>query len=188
MNASCNGIYHKWPAYVVKIQARHPKSLYRDRCWDNIFVHAWRPRKDGINHRWVVVSTFFILEIWHTLSILSYWYSTKILVELGKLKTHSPIYWIKDNWEKCLNVRHTLGIIYLTSVFYIFAAWFIKCHYYQWIMSNLVQISTHTFSDDLPQISDKCVVHLTQATHGNIHTSCLTSSANTMCSDSPMNK
>ena len=79
MNASCNGIYHKWPAYVVKIQARHPKSLYRDRCWDNIFVHAWRPRKYGINHRWVVVSAVFILEIWHTLSILSYWYSTKIL-------------------------------------------------------------------------------------------------------------
>ena len=36
--------------------------------------------------------------------------------ELGKLKTHSPIYWIKDNWENCLNRRHTLGSIYLTNI------------------------------------------------------------------------
>ena len=41
---------------------------------------------------------------------------TIITGELGKLKTHSPIYWIKDDWENCLNLRHTLGIIYLTSI------------------------------------------------------------------------
>ena len=36
--------------------------------------------------------------------------------ELGKLKTHSPIYWIKDDGENCLNFRHTLGSTCLTSV------------------------------------------------------------------------
>ena len=36
--------------------------------------------------------------------------------ELGKLKTHSPIYWMKDNCDNSLNLRHTLGSIYLTSI------------------------------------------------------------------------
>ena len=33
--------------------------------------------------------------------------------ELGKLKTHSPIYWKKYNCENSLNLRHTLGSIFV---------------------------------------------------------------------------
>ena len=36
--------------------------------------------------------------------------------ELGKLKTHSPIYWKKYNCENSLILRHTLGSIYLTNI------------------------------------------------------------------------
>ena len=35
--------------------------------------------------------------------------------EMGKLKTHSPTYCIKDNWENLLNLTHTLDKIYLTG-------------------------------------------------------------------------
>ena len=34
--------------------------------------------------------------------------------ETGKLKTHSPIYCIMDNWENMLNLTYTLDKIYLT--------------------------------------------------------------------------
>ena len=36
--------------------------------------------------------------------------------ELGKLKTYSPIYWIMDNYEKMLNLTHTLDKIYLADI------------------------------------------------------------------------
>ena len=32
------------------------------------------------------------------------------------LKTHSPIYWIRANCENWLNLRHTLGSIYMTNI------------------------------------------------------------------------
>ena len=35
---------------------------------------------------------------------------------MGKLKTHSPIYCIMDNWENMLNLTHTLDKIYLTGI------------------------------------------------------------------------
>ena len=35
---------------------------------------------------------------------------------MGKLKTHSPIYCIMDNWENMHNLTHTLDKIYLTGV------------------------------------------------------------------------
>ena len=31
---------------------------------------------------------------------------TIITRDLGKLKTHNPIYWIQDNWENLLNLQH----------------------------------------------------------------------------------
>ena len=40
---------------------------------------------------------------------------TIIRREMGKLNTHSPIYCIKNNCEKWLNLRHTLDRMYLTS-------------------------------------------------------------------------
>ena len=57
--------------------------------------------------------------------------------EMGKLKTHHPIYYLKDNWEKWLNVRHTLGRIYLTNISFV--------HYFQ--------ISLH---DNDKEMRDEC--------------------------------
>ena len=36
--------------------------------------------------------------------------------EMGKLKTHRPIYCMKDDWENGLNLKHTLDRIYLTGI------------------------------------------------------------------------
>ena len=36
--------------------------------------------------------------------------------EMGKLKTHSPTYYIMDNWENMPNLTHTLNKIYLTGM------------------------------------------------------------------------
>ena len=38
---------------------------------------------------------------------------------MGKLKTHSPIYCILDNWANMLNLTHTLNEIYLTGISYV---------------------------------------------------------------------
>ena len=49
--------------------------------------------------------------------------STYILItitrEKGKVKTHSPIYCMKDDWKNKLNRRHTLDRIYMTGVLYV---------------------------------------------------------------------
>ena len=39
---------------------------------------------------------------------------TIIIIEMDNLNTHSLIYWLKDNWENWLNLRHTLDTVYLT--------------------------------------------------------------------------
>ena len=41
---------------------------------------------------------------------------TIITSELGKLKTHSPIYWSRYDGDNWLNLTHTLDSIYLTSI------------------------------------------------------------------------
>ena len=47
--------------------------------------------------------------------------STSFLIiiprEMGKLQTHSPIYWMNGNWEIWLSLRHTLNRIYITSIY-----------------------------------------------------------------------
>ena len=35
---------------------------------------------------------------------------------MGKLKTHSPIYWIMENWENMLNLIHTFDKMYLSDI------------------------------------------------------------------------
>ena len=40
--------------------------------------------------------------------------------ELGKMKTYSPIYWIRDNQENMLNLTHTLDKIYLADKFNVY--------------------------------------------------------------------
>ena len=35
---------------------------------------------------------------------------------MSELKTHNPIYCMKDRWENGLNLRHTLDIIYMTII------------------------------------------------------------------------
>ena len=37
-------------------------------------------------------------------------------MEVGKQKTHSPIYCIMDNWQNMLNITHTLDKIYMTGI------------------------------------------------------------------------
>ena len=44
---------------------------------------------------------------------------TTIKTEMCKLKTHNPIYCIKDNWDYGLDLRHTFNRTY--STFYIFS-------------------------------------------------------------------
>ena len=36
--------------------------------------------------------------------------------DLSKLKTHSPRYWMEDNWENWLNLRQPLDSIYLINI------------------------------------------------------------------------
>ena len=36
--------------------------------------------------------------------------------EMGKLKTHSPIYCMMDNWENMFNLTHTLDKFYLRGI------------------------------------------------------------------------
>ena len=45
-----------------------------------------------------------------------YIYSLNHRKGMGKLKTHSPIYCIMDNWENMLNLTHTLDKTYLTGI------------------------------------------------------------------------
>ena len=37
--------------------------------------------------------------------------------EMGKLKTHSPTYFVMDNWENVPYLTHTLDKLYLTGIF-----------------------------------------------------------------------
>ena len=75
----------------------------------------------------------------HTLHIIVSWHNTKqwpkghtsdlmmiirlsthiltiIIREMDKLNTHSSIYYMKENGENWLNIRHTLNRMYLTSI------------------------------------------------------------------------
>ena len=53
----------------------------------------------------------------YTMSNSSYFIFLAIITrEMGKLKTHSPIYCIMDDWENILNLTHTLDKIYLTGI------------------------------------------------------------------------
>ena len=47
----------------------------------------------------------------------------------------------KDNWENCLNLRHTLGIIYLTSI----------------LVVQCFQISLHNDDNSLSEAQCRCV-------------------------------
>ena len=61
---------------------------------------------------WVIVhSSDLMMIIRQSIYILSI-----ITREMGKLKTHSPTYYIIDNWENMLNLTHTLDKIYLTGI------------------------------------------------------------------------
>ena len=61
--------------------------------------------------QWLVIHTSdLMMIIW--LSTHSHNHDRK----LGKQKTHSTIYWMKDNCENSLNLGHTLGSIYMASI------------------------------------------------------------------------
>ena len=62
--------------------------------------------------QWVIVHTSdLMMIIRQRIYILSI-----IRREMGKLKTHSPTYYIIDNRENMLNLPHTLDKIYLTGI------------------------------------------------------------------------
>ena len=56
-------------------------------------------------------------------------YILSIIKGMGKMKTHSPTYYIMDNWKNMLNLTHTLNKLYLTGILWVqclqikFAQW-----------------------------------------------------------------
>ena len=44
------------------------------------------------------------------------WWFETLSHSLWRHRNDNPIYWMKDNWENCPNLRHTLGSRYLTSI------------------------------------------------------------------------
>ena len=46
-----------------------------------------------------------------------YIYSLNHHKEMGKLKIHSPIYYVMENCENTLNITHTLDKLYLAGIF-----------------------------------------------------------------------
>ena len=61
--------------------------------------------------QWVIVHTYDLMMI-----ISQSIYSLHHHKDISKMKTHSPIYCITDNWENMLNLTHTLNKIYLTGI------------------------------------------------------------------------
>ena len=62
--------------------------------------------------QWVTVHTSdLMMIIRQSIYILSI-----ITKEMGKLKTHSPTYYILDNWENMFNLTYTLEKLYLTGI------------------------------------------------------------------------
>ena len=76
-------------SYPPTLQA----ALWHTRLW----VQRW--------HWWLI----YILD---KLSI----FLSIITREMGKLKTHSPIYCVMNKWECMFNLTHTLDKIYLTGI------------------------------------------------------------------------
>ena len=63
--------------------------------------------------QWIMVHTSDLMmisrQIIYILSVITR--------EMGKLKTHSPTYYILDIWENILDLTQTLDEIYLTGIF-----------------------------------------------------------------------
>ena len=79
----------------------------------NIEIHSahtivWWPNPK----QWVIVHTSDLMMI-----IRQSIYIFSIITKgMGKLKTHSPTYYIMDNWDNMLNLTHTLDKLYLTGI------------------------------------------------------------------------
>ena len=84
--------------------------------------------------------------------------------EKGKLKTHSPIYCVMDNWENMLNLTHILDKMYLTGKLKrirIFAL-IIPC--------TIIMETKSRYTQNVYAISDRtwCNKHLRHTTTENI--------------------
>ena len=62
--------------------------------------------------QWVIVHTSDLMMIRKSIYILS-----TITREMGKLKAHSPTYFIMGNWENMLYLAHTLDKLFLQTFY-----------------------------------------------------------------------
>ena len=102
---------HMFPRFVFRsvaqlMSASHEKNKNIERHTADTIVSWPNPKQ------WVIVHTSYLMMIIRqSIYILSI-----ITREMGKLKTYSPTYCIKDNGEDMLNLTHTLDKIYLTGI------------------------------------------------------------------------
>ena len=90
------------------------EHILLDNPYKNIERHTAHAIVSWPNPKqWVIVHTSdLMMIIRQSIYIISI-----ITKEMSKLKTHSPAYCIMDNWEKMLNLTHTLDKLYLTGIF-----------------------------------------------------------------------
>ena len=90
----------------------HKLSISSECALSDVAFVFWFGYK--ITARWWLMTQYHISYI-----MVMIRYSTQIITtEMCKLKTHSPIYGIKDIWQSWLNLTHTRERISLTSIIY----------------------------------------------------------------------
>ena len=111
----CRAIFHKYCCFrktggiITNLTAR---NLY-GHITKNIERHTAHTIVSWPNPKqWVIVHTSDLMMIIRQ----SIYIFSVITKEIGKLKTHSPIYCIMDNWENMLYLTHTLDKLYLTGI------------------------------------------------------------------------
>ena len=110
----------------------------------------------------MVNDSYFRFDEVHILTIMT--------GESGKLKTHSPIYWMKDNCENSLNLRHTLGSIYHVSMLFDYHATRHTSHNIQGRYDDL-RISLYiVIMQSGSRVKNTCVIRMTHTVdHVNIN-------------------
>ena len=104
--------------------------------------------------QWIIVHTSdLMMIIRQSIYILSI-----ITGEMGQPKTHSPAYFVMDNWENMPYLTHTLDKLYLTGILWV------QC----------LQISLHNDDNEMVQCTNKRIrsssqTYLTICTHHKLH-------------------
>ena len=118
----CTIVSDTWVDYHYKMKYKYSLDHHKTDESDNMQFHMniWRHTVHTIvvwpNPKyWLIVYTSNLIMIMRE--------STHILTvttrEMYKLKTHSLIYCIKDDWKNWLNLRHIFDEIHITSIGYV---------------------------------------------------------------------